>query len=354
MIHSKKAGVLSSLQVHEDNSAAIRIPENISDDSTMLLLGFPHCGSSYFLLMQLDKEFKPQFKLLEIRADSSRKAPPSGNSNHVTCIKKIDMEKMQLPEDELDFGILDRGKLQNSLPNAGVPNQSTEHGLLPDISFEDSSQATVGTVSSFSSIVDEVFDLEKGASLPPFSVQNFTSSIGASASQYGSIPPTLPSVKAGSPSPKWEGGMQISQVNRVSVGGQLYPPSNLRGSLQPVTSLSSGSGRATAVKRVPASKSDQDLASLRSPNSVEVGSYPSIDEDQVKFLNDSSKDALSGSRSYRMLSPQRPTISRVPAPGGKFGGPRTTPNGSVAGTVKTSASISYVTTPVCKILSNNI
>ncbi|KAK4760344.1 hypothetical protein SAY87_005237 [Trapa incisa] len=37
--------------LHGDNSAAIRIPESISNDSTMLLLGFPDCGSSYFLLM---------------------------------------------------------------------------------------------------------------------------------------------------------------------------------------------------------------------------------------------------------------------------------------------------------------
>lgn len=62
-----------TFQVYEDNSAAIRIPESISSDSNMLLLGFPDCGSSYFLLMQLDKDFKPQFKLLEICTDSSGK-----------------------------------------------------------------------------------------------------------------------------------------------------------------------------------------------------------------------------------------------------------------------------------------
>ncbi|PKI46226.1 hypothetical protein CRG98_033353 [Punica granatum] len=345
-------GRFLGLKVYEDNSAAVKIPKNVATDSTMLLLGFPDCGTSYFLLMQLDKEFKPQFKLLETRSNLSGKAP-SGD-NHVTCIKKIDMDEMQLPEDELNFGLLDSGKLQSFLPNAGGLNQSTEHGLLSDVSLEGSGLATVGTTSSFSSVVDEVFDLEKGTSLPPFSVQNFSSSYNASASQYGSNPPNFQSMKTGSPSPKWEGGMQVSQVNKVSGGGRLYPPSNMSGSVRSVTSLSAGSGRPASAKRISTSKSEQDLASLRSPHSAEVGPYPSMDEDQLRFLTDSSKDTLSGNRSYRMLSPPRTTGTRSPAPSGKLSGPRTAPNGSAPGSVKALSSSPWVTTPVCKILYNNI
>ncbi|XP_031380290.1 mediator of RNA polymerase II transcription subunit 14 isoform X2 [Punica granatum] len=337
-------GRFLGLKVYEDNSAAVKIPKNVATDSTMLLLGFPDCGTSYFLLMQLDKEFKPQFKLLETRSNLSGKAP-SGD-NHVTCIKKIDMDEMQLPEDELNFGLLDSGKLQSFLPNAGGLNQSTEHGLLSDVSLEGSGLATVGTTSSFSSVVDEVFDLEKGTSLPPFSVQNFSSSYNASASQYGSNPPNFQSMKTGSPSPKWEGGMQVSQVNKVSGGGRLYPPSNMSGSVRSVTSLSAGSGRPASAKRISTSKSEQDLASLRSPHSAEVGPYPSMDEDQLRFLTDSSKDTLSGNRSYRMLSPPRTTGTRSPAPSGKLSGPRTAPNGSAPGSVKALSSSPWVTTPV--------
>ncbi|KAK4754723.1 hypothetical protein SAY87_002827 [Trapa incisa] len=321
-------GRFLGLEVYENNSAAIRIPESISSDSTILLLGFPDCGSSYFLLMQLDKEFKPQFKLLEIGKDLSGKSPSSGNLNNVTCIKKIDMDQMQLPEDELDFGLLDWGKLQSFLPNSGGLDQRTEHDLLSNVGIEASGQATLNTISSFSSIVDEVFDLEKGASIPPFSVQSFASSFSASATQYGSLPAVLPSVKGGSPSPKWEGGVQMPQVNRV--GDHLYPPSNLRGPLQPVTSISSGLGRVTTMTAISASKSDQDLVSHRSPHSAEAGSYASMEEDQMRFLSDSTKDALSASRSYQMLSPPRAAGSRVPAPGGKFGGPEATPNGPLA------------------------
>ncbi|XP_031380289.1 mediator of RNA polymerase II transcription subunit 14 isoform X1 [Punica granatum] len=340
-------GRFLGLKVYEDNSAAVKIPKNVATDSTMLLLGFPDCGTSYFLLMQLDKEFKPQFKLLETRSNLSGKAP-SGD-NHVTCIKKIDMDEMQLPEDELNFGLLDSGKLQSFLPNAGGLNQSTEHGLLSDVSLEGSGLATVGTTSSFSSVVDEVFDLEKGTSLPPFSVQNFSSSYNASASQYGSNPPNFQSMKTGSPSPKWEGGMQVSQVNKVSGGGRLYPPSNMSGSVRSVTSLSAGSGRPASAKRISTSKSEQDLASLRSPHSAEVGPYPSMDEDQLRFLTDSSKDTLSGNRSYRMLSPPRTTGTRSPAPSGKLSGPRTAPNGSAPGSVKALSSSPWVTTPKCKM-----
>lgn len=44
---------------------AMRVPKNISSDSTTLVMGFPECGTSYFLLMQLDDDFTPLFHLLE-------------------------------------------------------------------------------------------------------------------------------------------------------------------------------------------------------------------------------------------------------------------------------------------------
>ncbi|KAI8025885.1 Boron transporter 4 [Camellia lanceoleosa] len=84
-------------------------------------------------------------------------------------------------------------------------------------------------------------------------------------------------MKVGTSSPKREGGTQIAQINnapKVSGGsphynnGSIHSTSNLKGIMQSssVSSPSSGLGRSTTLKKLSASKSDQDLASLRSPH----------------------------------------------------------------------------------------
>ncbi|KAJ9180101.1 hypothetical protein P3X46_008386 [Hevea brasiliensis] len=315
-------------------------------------MGFPDCGSSYFLLVQLDKDFKPLFKLLETRPDPSTKGLSSNDSNHVIHMKKIDVSQMQLFEDVLNLSLLDWGKLAGSLP-AGVSNQSSEHGLLSEFSLEGPMQIAGYPLSSFSSVVDEVFELEKGASAPSFPLQNLKSYNASAASRFGSVPMNLQTAKTGTPSPKWEGGLQVSQMNnfvKVSSAGShynglLHPSSNLKGSTHSnlFSSLSSGLGRGTTVKKLSASKSDQDLASLRSPHSVEVGSNSSVDEDHLRLLNDTSMDALSGSRSSRLLSPSHSTGSRSSTPGV---GLRSSPTGPVAASVRVTGSSSLATTPV--------
>lgn len=349
------------LQVYEHGFAAIKVPKTILSGSSMLLMGFPDCGSSYFLLMQLDKDFKPVFKLLETQPDPSGKAPSFNDLNHVMRMKKIDIGQMQMLEDEMNLSLLDWRKLFSFLPSAGSSSHTSEHGILCDIGIETPIQIA-GCPSSFSSVVDEVFGLEKGSSALPFAVQNLSSSFGASpASHFGSAPMNLSSLKAGTPSPKWEGAMQISQMNSVAkvsstathYNGSLYSSSNSKAPVQSnsVGSLSSGIGRSTTVKRLSASKSEQDLASLRSPHSGEVGSYMTIDEDQLRLLNDTSKDTY-GSRSARISSPSRPTASRISLPGAKSNGLRSSPSRPLTGSFRVAGSSSCTTTtPVCKILS---
>ncbi|KAF2298427.1 hypothetical protein GH714_023554 [Hevea brasiliensis] len=210
---------------------------------------------------------------------------------------------MQMFEDELNLSLLDWGKLTDFLP-AGGSNQTSEHSLLSEFSLEGPMQIAGFPISSFSSIVDEVFELEKGASAPSFPLQNLTSYNASPASRFGSVPINLHAAKAGNPSPKWEGGLQVSQMSNVvkvsstasHYNGSLYPSNNLKGPIHSNSygSLSSGLGRGTTVKKLSASKSDQDLASLRSPHSVEVGSSSSVDEDHLRLLNETSMDALSG------------------------------------------------------------
>lgn len=347
------------MQVYEHGFAAVKVPKNISNGSSMLLMGFPDCGSSYFLLMLLDKDFKPQFKLLETQPDPSGKAHSFNEINHVMRMKKIDVGQMQMLEDEMNLSLLDWGKLLSFLPSAGGHNQTSEHGILSDIGLGSSMQIAGCPPSSFSSVVDEVFELEKGSSVPPFSV-NLSPYNTSPAAHFGSGPISLHSMKAGTPSPKWEGGMQISQVNNVAkvssmathYNGSMYFSGNLKGPVQSssVGSLSSGTGRSATLKKLSASKSEQDLASLRSPHSVEVGSCTTMDEDQLRLLNDTSKD-LYGSRSARLLSPPRATAPRISVPGSKANGLRSSPSRPLGGSFRGSGSSSCTSTPVCKIPS---
>lgn len=321
----------------------MKVPKNILNGSSTLLMGFPDCGSSYFLLMQLDKDFKPQFKLLETQSELGRKA--FNDLNQVIRFKKIDIGQMQILEDEMTLSLFDWQKIKYFLPSVGGPNQASENGLLPDVSLDGSLQVAGCPTSSFSSIVDEVFELERGSSIPMNVSMNFHS------------------IKAGTPSPKWEGSMQVSQINNgtkissmhTHYNGPLYSSSNLKGPVQSSSlgSLSTGPGRSTSVKKLSASKSDQDLVSLRSPQSVEFGSSTSLDEDQLRLLNDtsnSSKHSLYG-RSSHLLSPPRPTGPRISVSNAKPNGPRSSPTGPLAGSLRVPGSSPCATTPICKISS---
>lgn len=338
------------LQVYEHGFNIVKIPKDVSNGSAMLLMGFPDCGSSYFLLMQLDKDFKPLFKLLETQPDPSGTDNLSGGDlNQVLRIKKIDIGQMQVHEDEMNLSLVDWGKLRSALPNAIGPNQTSGHEFFSDIRLENSIQIARGHPSGFSSLVDEVFGLEKGSSAAPLSVQNISTGNTSLPSQYGSVPMNIHSLKAGSPSPKWEGGMQIAQVNNVTkasgatslYSGSLFSSGSVKGPVQSssVGSIPTGQVRSTAGKKLSASKSEQDLTSPKSPHSVDISSSAAIDEEQLRVLNDTSNEALSGSRSSRLLSPPRPTGSRIP---------NSRPNGSQVDSFKAAGSCA--TTPVCKIL----
>lgn len=279
-------GRFLGLEVYENGFSAVKVPKNISNGSSMLLMGFPECGSSYFLLIQLDKDFKPLFKLLETQPDLSGKAQSFGDSNQVLRIKDVDIGQMQMLEDELNLSLLGCGKLSFSA-NDVATSQTSERGVLSEFSLE-GSKLSSGLSSSFSSIVDEVFELERGSSAPSFSVQGITSTFNSSpASHFGSSPMNLHSIAP-------------------TYNGSTYSSSNMKSLIQSGSAslLSSNSGRNTPVKKLPVSKSDQDLASLRSPHSAEVGSYTGMDEDQL---------TVTGNRSARLLSPPQPTGPQVSA-----------------------------------------
>ncbi|XP_072076049.1 mediator of RNA polymerase II transcription subunit 14 isoform X2 [Arachis hypogaea] len=249
-------GRVLGLEVFEHGFSTVKVPKNILNGSAMLIMAFPDCGSSCFLMMELDKDFKPLFKLLETQPDSSGKDTLFGVLNQVLRVKRIDIGQLQALEDEMNLSLVDWGKLHSLLPNAACPNQESVREFLTDIRLESSIQNAKGHPSGFSSLVDEVFGLEKGSSAYPFSVQNH----GSLPSHYGSVPLNLHSLKAGTPSPKWEGGMQISQVNNVTkpsgvtnhYSDSMFSSGSVKGPVQSnsVGSISTGQGRSAAGKRL--------------------------------------------------------------------------------------------------------
>ncbi|KAK3043115.1 hypothetical protein RJ639_000004 [Escallonia herrerae] len=328
-------GRFLGLEVYEHGFAAVKVPKSILNGSNMLLMGFPECGSSYFLLMQLDKAFKPLFTLLETQPDPSGKALSFGDMNHVIRLKNIDIGLMQMLEDELNLSLLDCGKLLSASKDVGA-NQTSEHGLLPEFSLEGSMLGS-GLPSSFSSIVDEVFELERGSSAP-LPVQGATSTYNTSpASHIGSAQMNLHGIKPGASSPKWEGGVAKFTSLGPNYNSPSYSSGNLKGLMQSgsANSLSPGPGRSTTVKRLSASKSDQDLASLRSPHG-EVSNYMTVDEVQL---------TTSGNRSSRLLSPPRPTGLRLSPASSKVNGPRNSATGVLAGNSRVSGISPLVTAP---------
>lgn len=343
-------GRFLGLEVYDHGFASMKVPKNLVNGSNVLLMGFPDCGSSYFLLMELDKDFKPMFKLVETQPDQSEKGQSSSDLNRVIRIKQIDISQMQILEDELNLSILNQGNLLSVMPNADGANHSSEQGLISEFNLDGSMHIAGCPLSSFSSVVDEVFEFEKGPAASSYTLQNVSSSFTtSSASHFGSLQMNLHGVKAGTPSPRWEGGVQMSHLNvaKGSIGntqynGSLYSSSNVKGPVQSssFSSLSSGLARSTAVKKLPASKSDQDLASLRSPHSIEIGTV--------------EEDLVSVGRSSRLLSPPRTASVRAPPPSAKPNGPRSSVIGSLAGSIKVAGSSSLASPPVSHAADTDI
>ncbi|AES61655.2 mediator of RNA polymerase II transcription subunit 14 [Medicago truncatula] len=281
-------GRVLGLEVYEHGLNTVKNPKTFFNGSTMLMMGFPDSGSSYFLLMQLDKKFNPLFKLLETEPDPSGKDNIFGDLNQVLRFKKIDIAQMQVLEDEMNLSLVDWEKLHSILSNTACPNQMSGHGLYSDIRLQNSIHTARGHhASGFSSLVDDVFGLEKGSSVPPFPVQNISSPLNTSLPfHYGSLP------KAGN----------------IQYNGSLFSSGGVKGLVQSssVGSLLTGQGRSTVGKKLPALKSEQDLTSVKSPHSVDISSYTAMDED-------TANDALSGSRPS-LLSPPWPISSQMSSP----------------------------------------
>jgi len=132
--------------------------------SDFMVLGFPQCANSYYFLIQLDNDLRPVFHLLETRTDESNSS--NADANQVIRFNKIDINHMQIGEDEYSMNLFDTGKALQVI-DGGSLRPSGNEKLLP---------LTPSLSSSFSSLVDEVFENNTSSStienqhLPPSSL----------------------------------------------------------------------------------------------------------------------------------------------------------------------------------------
>lgn len=307
-------------QVFEHGFTAAKLPKTLAEDSNSLFMGFPECGSSYFLLMQLDKEFKPCPKLIEVQVESSGKTEPFGDISKVIRVKNLDISRMHMCEDELNLSLLDRKKMLSIPSNVNV-DETSEQGI-PSSSSLDGSLLRSNIPISFSSIVDEVFELEKGSN-----GQNTSStSVLSSSTSFGLGTMNIHSIKPSMSSPNWEGG-QTPQNALSNFKGSMHSGST--------NSLSSKLVKNQAVKKLTGSKSDQDLAALRSPHSGGFGSYGIMD-DQL---------TVSGLHSARPLPPVQRSGPPISAMSAKSNDSKSFHSEAMPGSFAVSGSNPWVSSP---------
>lgn len=205
--------------------------------------------------------------------------------NHVIRTKNFDVSMMHIHEDELNLSLLDSVKLLPQNDDMGAL-QTPANGLLSEFNTIASKLNSV-IPSSFSLVVDEVFELERG-SASPYSLQS------SLASHVGSFARSFHGLKSGT-SPQWEVGSRINDLTKVTKINPNYSSSTYLSSNTMCLSqsssaylLSSGPRKSAPVKKLSASKSDQDIPSLRSPYSAEVGFYNTSDENQIVSGNQSA------------------------------------------------------------------
>ncbi|KAF8107701.1 hypothetical protein N665_0118s0065 [Sinapis alba] len=221
-------GKFLGLEVYEHGFGINKAPKNLSDGSSILALGFPDCESSHLLLMELEKDFTPLFKLVETQTDGSGKPQFFNDLSNVLRVKKIDIGQIRILEDDLNLITSDVARFVSSFSDAESSNQGSGHSHpgLVDESLADMS----GGQLSFSSIVDEVFGHEKVTSA-------LVSSDGLGKA------PLLTSYQSDS---------------FYSMQAPLEPSSfNL---------LSSPPGKGSAMKKIASSNSNKELSMILSPS----------------------------------------------------------------------------------------
>ncbi|XP_010418480.1 PREDICTED: mediator of RNA polymerase II transcription subunit 14-like [Camelina sativa] len=274
-------GKFLGLEVYEHGFGTSKVPKSLLDGSSILTLGFPDCESSH-MLMELEKDFTPLFKLVETQMVGSGQPQSFNDPSNILRVKKIDIGQIRILEDDLNLITSDVVKFVSSFSDTEAINQASGHrhpGLVDEALTEMS-----GSQLSFSSIVDDVFGLQKG-----------TTSL-VSSDGHGSVPKNFSVVNGPGKDP------MLTSYHSDS----LY---NLQGPLQSgsFNMLSSPPGKGSAIKKTAISKSEQELSMIQSPSlSAGNGVYDS----GSRLVTESSLSPLPVSQTADLATSSDSPLSR--------------------------------------------
>ncbi|CAN6895336.1 unnamed protein product [Brassica oleracea] len=153
-------GKFLGLEVYEHGFGVNKAPKSLSDGPSILALGFPDCESSHLLLMELEKDFTPLFKLAETQTDGSGKPQFLNDLSNVLRVKKIDIGQIRILEDDLNLITSDVARFVSSFSDAERSLSQASGHRGPGLVEESLAEMSGGQLS-FSSIVDEVFGHQK-------------------------------------------------------------------------------------------------------------------------------------------------------------------------------------------------
>ncbi|KQJ89683.1 mediator of RNA polymerase II transcription subunit 14 isoform X2 [Brachypodium distachyon] len=247
-------GSFFGLKVYQQSQGTLKIPKAILHGSDLMVMGFPQCANAYYLLMQLDKDFRPVFHLLETQSDTSNKANENIDAKEAMRVNKIDVDQMHIMKYENSTNLFDT-KL-HTLQSIESCDDMMDNGL-PIQNMGDPLPLLPACSPSFSSIVDEIFECEHDSTLP-------------SASHVGSCSLGLQGASTRAMSPMQDGASSHAQANvtsivHPSVSLNSYFPSSSR-HLQSTNTFSSSPVRNSSAIKLSGSKSNRDLSSLSSPS----------------------------------------------------------------------------------------
>lgn len=203
--------------------------------------------------MQLDKDFRPVFHLLETQCDANDKTNANGDVKEAIRFNKINIGQMQILKNETNANPFDM-KLQ-ALQSLVDPADMME-GDLPVQNGIEPLPLLPACSPSFSSIVDEVFEYERGST----------------AAQNHSLSVDIQGMNARVVSPMHDGSLSHTQANNTakvhpSVSLNSYFPSNFR-HLQGTNTFSSSP--VMSMTKLSGSNSNHDLCLLSSPFDYDI------------------------------------------------------------------------------------
>ncbi|KAH9318352.1 hypothetical protein KI387_020121 [Taxus chinensis] len=375
-------GKFLGLKVYEKGVATVKLPKSMIKGSDLLLMGFPNCGDSYFLLIQLDMDFKPLFTLLESKKESTSRSGLLSSPIHIFRFNKIDIGKMQMVEDEVNLSLLDKERSCPEKEIAGGSDLISESGPNSDAFTDSVMQGQVCLQSGFSSLADDVFEFDKGTPVSRYlpKQNNSLSLAEPSPPSHLSAVQGIQQGKKFGLSSLWDRNSQFPLINntgKISAGSsplnsRLMSEANPKNLWQTGLSPLAGGHNYGVNTTVPSpirsqsfhklssatkNYSDQELTSSKSPLHLgDTTAYPAMDEDHLRKAMDSPKDglpSLSSNRQTRIPSSLRISqVHRSPILHSRSSVVKTSPSGQTSTTFKSPATGLHLIPPECQTLDS--